>query len=184
MDGFSSVLATQGRLTTRSGRRKRRQARVRRPTPDHPDMAALNGRQVQTHICDSKLNTKLIWQSYFVAKFIKGHLEQIRFYRTSQYHARSVSFSLVWSSVFVCLTQACIPSFWSMPVRWTLSRMSTYSSVDNPGSRSWLEPIFIVVFSSESCVCVFHNISNIRIVVILIIIVSYNKVFCKTLCNP
>ncbi|XP_027877262.1 laminin subunit alpha-3 isoform X1 [Xiphophorus couchianus] len=45
MDGFSSVLATQGRLTTRSGRRKRRQARVRRPTPDHPDMAALNGRQ-------------------------------------------------------------------------------------------------------------------------------------------
>ncbi|XP_054888860.1 laminin subunit alpha-3-like isoform X2 [Poeciliopsis prolifica] len=45
MDGFSSVLATQGRLSTRSGRRKRRQTRVRRPTPDHPDMAALNGRQ-------------------------------------------------------------------------------------------------------------------------------------------
>ncbi|XP_017277955.1 laminin subunit alpha-3-like isoform X2 [Kryptolebias marmoratus] len=45
MDGFSSVLGSQGRLTTRSGRRKRRQARVRRPTPDHPDMAALNGRQ-------------------------------------------------------------------------------------------------------------------------------------------
>ncbi|KAM4557143.1 laminin subunit alpha-3-like [Fundulus diaphanus] len=45
MDGFSSVLATQGRLSTRSGRRKRRQARVRRPTPDHPDLAALNGRQ-------------------------------------------------------------------------------------------------------------------------------------------
>ncbi|MEQ2239068.1 hypothetical protein ILYODFUR_000794, partial [Ilyodon furcidens] len=45
MDGFSFVLATQGRLSTRSGRRKRRQARVRRPTPDHPDMAALNGRQ-------------------------------------------------------------------------------------------------------------------------------------------
>ncbi|XP_014845866.1 PREDICTED: laminin subunit alpha-3-like isoform X1 [Poecilia mexicana] len=45
MDGFSSVLATQGRLSTRSGRRNRRQARVRRPTADHPDMAALNGRQ-------------------------------------------------------------------------------------------------------------------------------------------
>ncbi|XP_037538133.1 laminin subunit alpha-3 [Nematolebias whitei] len=45
MDGFSSVLGSQGRLSTRSGRRKRRQARVRRPTPDHPDMAALNGRQ-------------------------------------------------------------------------------------------------------------------------------------------
>ncbi|KAM4728827.1 laminin subunit alpha-3-like isoform 2-T2 [Anableps anableps] len=45
MDSFSSVLATQGRLSTRSGRRKRRQARVRRPTPDHPDMAAINRRQ-------------------------------------------------------------------------------------------------------------------------------------------
>ncbi|KAM6918219.1 laminin subunit alpha-3-like [Xenentodon cancila] len=49
MDGFSSVLGSQGRLTTRSGRR-RRQARVRRPTPDHPDMAALNGRQSQLEL--------------------------------------------------------------------------------------------------------------------------------------
>ncbi|XP_041847231.1 laminin subunit alpha-3-like [Melanotaenia boesemani] len=46
MDGFSSVLGSQGRLSTRRGRR-RRQARVQRPTPDHPEMAALNGRQSQ-----------------------------------------------------------------------------------------------------------------------------------------
>ncbi|XP_038159689.1 laminin subunit alpha-3-like isoform X1 [Cyprinodon tularosa] len=45
MDGFSSVLATQGRLSPRNGRRKRRLARMRRLTPDHPDMATVNGRQ-------------------------------------------------------------------------------------------------------------------------------------------
>lgn len=47
MDGFSSALGSQGTLSSRSGR-KRRQARVRRPTPDHPEMAALNGRQVES----------------------------------------------------------------------------------------------------------------------------------------
>lgn len=46
MDGFSSALGSQGKLSSRNGRR-RRQARVRRPTPDHPEMAALNGRQVE-----------------------------------------------------------------------------------------------------------------------------------------
>uniref|UniRef100_A0A669CCY2 Laminin subunit alpha 3 n=1 Tax=Oreochromis niloticus TaxID=8128 RepID=A0A669CCY2_ORENI len=46
LDGFSSALGSQGKFTTRRGR-KRRQARVRRLTPDHPEMAALNGRQVQ-----------------------------------------------------------------------------------------------------------------------------------------
>uniref|UniRef100_A0A665UIN3 Laminin subunit alpha 3 n=1 Tax=Echeneis naucrates TaxID=173247 RepID=A0A665UIN3_ECHNA len=49
MDGFSSVLASQGRLSSRTGRR-RRQARVRRLTPDHPEMAALNGRQPQLQL--------------------------------------------------------------------------------------------------------------------------------------
>ncbi|KAM3604519.1 uncharacterized protein V6R79_012395 [Siganus canaliculatus] len=44
MDGFTSVLGSQGNLSHRS-KRKRRQARVRRLTPDHPEMAALNGRQ-------------------------------------------------------------------------------------------------------------------------------------------
>ncbi|XP_034559528.1 laminin subunit alpha-3-like [Notolabrus celidotus] len=46
IDGFSSALGSQGVLSSRSGRRKR-QARVWRPTPDHPEMAALNGRQSQ-----------------------------------------------------------------------------------------------------------------------------------------
>ncbi|KAM9323132.1 laminin subunit alpha-3-like [Pholidichthys leucotaenia] len=50
LDGFSSALASQGRLSTRSGSRKRRQARVRRLTPDHPDMAVLSGRQAQLHL--------------------------------------------------------------------------------------------------------------------------------------
>nr|XP_054596449.1 laminin subunit alpha-3 isoform X2 [Nothobranchius furzeri] len=46
LDGFSFALASQGKLTTRSRRRRgRRQIRVQRPTPDHPEMAALNGRQ-------------------------------------------------------------------------------------------------------------------------------------------
>uniref|UniRef100_A0A7N6F819 Laminin subunit alpha 3 n=1 Tax=Anabas testudineus TaxID=64144 RepID=A0A7N6F819_ANATE len=49
MDGFSSVLGSQGRFSSRS-RRKSRQARVRRPTPGHPEMAALNGRQVGSHL--------------------------------------------------------------------------------------------------------------------------------------
>lgn len=48
IDGFSSALGSQGRFSSRS-RRKSRQARVRRPTPDHPEMAALNGRQVGSH---------------------------------------------------------------------------------------------------------------------------------------
>ncbi|KAG7214822.1 hypothetical protein INR49_010714 [Caranx melampygus] len=49
MDGFSSALGSEGRLSSRSGRR-RRQARVRRLTPDHPEMVALNGRQSQLHL--------------------------------------------------------------------------------------------------------------------------------------
>ncbi|XP_070700517.1 laminin subunit alpha-3-like [Pempheris klunzingeri] len=49
MDGFSSALGSQGKLSSRSGRR-RRQARVRRPTPDHPEMVALNGRQSQLQL--------------------------------------------------------------------------------------------------------------------------------------
>ncbi|XP_026231324.1 laminin subunit alpha-3 isoform X2 [Anabas testudineus] len=49
MDGFSSVLGSQGRFSSRS-RRKSRQARVRRPTPGHPEMAALNGRQSQLQL--------------------------------------------------------------------------------------------------------------------------------------
>ncbi|XP_073347774.1 laminin subunit alpha-3-like [Pagrus major] len=49
MDGFSSALGSQGKLSNRSGR-KRRQARVRRLTPDHPEMAAINGRQSQLQL--------------------------------------------------------------------------------------------------------------------------------------
>ncbi|KAM9845354.1 laminin subunit alpha-3-like [Aulostomus maculatus] len=49
MDGFSSVLGSQGTLSSRRNRRKR-QARVRRPTPDHPEMASLNGRQSQLQL--------------------------------------------------------------------------------------------------------------------------------------
>nr|XP_004542775.1 laminin subunit alpha-3 isoform X3 [Maylandia zebra] len=49
LDGFSSTLGSQGKFTTRRGR-KRRQARVRRLTPDHPEMAALNGRQSQLQL--------------------------------------------------------------------------------------------------------------------------------------
>ncbi|XP_034090494.1 laminin subunit alpha-3-like isoform X3 [Gymnodraco acuticeps] len=49
MDGFSSALGSQGILSSRSGRR-RRQTRVRRPTPAHPEMATLNGRQSQLQL--------------------------------------------------------------------------------------------------------------------------------------
>ncbi|XP_019117800.1 laminin subunit alpha-3 isoform X2 [Larimichthys crocea] len=49
MDGFSSALGAQGKLSSRSGRR-RRQARVRRPTSDHPEMADLSGRQSQLQL--------------------------------------------------------------------------------------------------------------------------------------
>ncbi|KAG8014177.1 Laminin subunit alpha-3 [Nibea albiflora] len=49
MDGFSSALGAQGRLSSRSGRR-RRQVRVRRPTSDHPEMADLSGRQSQLQL--------------------------------------------------------------------------------------------------------------------------------------
>lgn len=48
LDGFSSALGSQGTLSSRSRRRRRRQAHVRRPTPNHPEMAVLSGRQVQS----------------------------------------------------------------------------------------------------------------------------------------
>ncbi|KAM7379372.1 hypothetical protein PAMP_004930 [Pampus punctatissimus] len=49
MERFSSALGSQGILSSRRGRR-RRQTHVRRPTPDHPEMAALNGRQSQLQL--------------------------------------------------------------------------------------------------------------------------------------
>ncbi|XP_041698141.2 laminin subunit alpha-3 isoform X3 [Coregonus clupeaformis] len=49
MDRLSSVLGSQGQFSSRR-RRRRRQARVRRPTPDHPDMASLTGRQAQLQL--------------------------------------------------------------------------------------------------------------------------------------
>ncbi|XP_056277207.1 laminin subunit alpha-3-like isoform X2 [Pseudoliparis swirei] len=49
MEGFSSALGSQGKLSSRR-RRRRRQALVRRPTPDHPEMAALDGRQSQLQL--------------------------------------------------------------------------------------------------------------------------------------
>ncbi|XP_056913723.1 LOW QUALITY PROTEIN: laminin subunit alpha-3-like [Takifugu flavidus] len=45
LDGFSSALGSRGTLSSRRRRRRRRQAHVRRPTPDHPEMAVLSGRQ-------------------------------------------------------------------------------------------------------------------------------------------
>uniref|UniRef100_A0A8K9XVS9 Laminin subunit alpha 3 n=1 Tax=Oncorhynchus mykiss TaxID=8022 RepID=A0A8K9XVS9_ONCMY len=49
MDRLSSVLGSQGQFSSRR-RRRSRQARVRRPTPDHPDMASLTGRQAQLQL--------------------------------------------------------------------------------------------------------------------------------------
>ncbi|XP_077376606.1 laminin subunit alpha-3-like isoform X1 [Festucalex cinctus] len=49
MDAFSSALGSQGSLSSRRGRR-RRQAQVQRPTPDHPDMALLHATQSQLQI--------------------------------------------------------------------------------------------------------------------------------------
>ncbi|KAJ8272625.1 hypothetical protein GJAV_G00091440 [Gymnothorax javanicus] len=48
MDRFPSALASQGVFSSR-GRRKR-QARVRRPTPEHPEMAFISGRQSQLQL--------------------------------------------------------------------------------------------------------------------------------------
>ncbi|MGH0133733.1 UNVERIFIED_CONTAM: hypothetical protein FKN15_025415 [Acipenser sinensis] len=48
MDRFPSVLGTEGLYSVR-GRRKR-QARVRQPTPEHPEMAAFNGRQAKVQL--------------------------------------------------------------------------------------------------------------------------------------
>ncbi|KAM6948734.1 laminin subunit alpha-3-like [Aplochiton taeniatus] len=50
LDGFSSVLGSQGELSSRNRRRRnrgKRLARLRRPTAEHPDMALLTGRQAQ-----------------------------------------------------------------------------------------------------------------------------------------
>ncbi|XP_077580678.1 laminin subunit alpha-3-like [Stigmatopora nigra] len=49
MDTFSSALGSQGSFSSRRGRNKR-QARVRRPTPDHPEMAYLHGMQSQLQL--------------------------------------------------------------------------------------------------------------------------------------
>uniref|UniRef100_A0A4W5KYG2 Laminin subunit alpha 3 n=1 Tax=Hucho hucho TaxID=62062 RepID=A0A4W5KYG2_9TELE len=45
MNRFSSVLGSQSQFSSQR-RRRRRQTLVRRPTPDHPEMASLTGRQV------------------------------------------------------------------------------------------------------------------------------------------
>ncbi|XP_062413741.1 laminin subunit alpha-3-like isoform X1 [Pungitius pungitius] len=50
MDRFSSALGSQGKLSSSHGGRRRRRARVRRLTPDHPQMAALHGRQSQLQV--------------------------------------------------------------------------------------------------------------------------------------
>nr|XP_046263462.1 laminin subunit alpha-3-like isoform X2 [Scatophagus argus] len=51
MDGFSSALGSQGKLSSRRGRgRRRRQGHVRRLTPNHPEMAAFSGRQSQLQL--------------------------------------------------------------------------------------------------------------------------------------
>ncbi|XP_051943762.1 laminin subunit alpha-3 isoform X3 [Hippocampus zosterae] len=49
MDGFSSALGSQGSFSSRRAH-KRRQAPVRRPTPDHPDMVSLHGTQSQLQL--------------------------------------------------------------------------------------------------------------------------------------
>ncbi|XP_068614972.1 laminin subunit alpha-3-like [Brachionichthys hirsutus] len=49
MDGFSSALGSRGKLSSRRGRR-RRQDRLRRPSPNHPEMVALSGRQSQLQL--------------------------------------------------------------------------------------------------------------------------------------
>ncbi|KAI1902257.1 hypothetical protein AGOR_G00042840 [Albula goreensis] len=48
MDRFPAAPASQGVYSSR-GRRKR-QARVRRPTPEHPEMASISGRQAQLQL--------------------------------------------------------------------------------------------------------------------------------------
>ncbi|XP_028327892.1 laminin subunit alpha-3-like [Gouania willdenowi] len=49
LEGFSSTLGSEGTFYTRR-RHRRRHADVRRPTPDHPDMAVLNERQSQLQL--------------------------------------------------------------------------------------------------------------------------------------
>ncbi|XP_035644145.2 laminin subunit alpha-3-like isoform X3 [Oncorhynchus keta] len=49
MNRFSSVLGSQGQFSSQ-WRRRRRQALVRRPTPAHPEMASLTGRQAQLQL--------------------------------------------------------------------------------------------------------------------------------------
>ncbi|XP_068196189.1 laminin subunit alpha-3-like isoform X2 [Antennarius striatus] len=49
MDGFNVALGSEGKLSSRRGRRKR-QNHVRRPTPNHPEMAVFSGRQLQLQL--------------------------------------------------------------------------------------------------------------------------------------
>ncbi|XP_061878635.1 laminin subunit alpha-3-like isoform X1 [Entelurus aequoreus] len=49
MDAFSSASGSYGSLSSQRGR-KRRQTLVRRPTPDHPEMTSLHGRQSQLQL--------------------------------------------------------------------------------------------------------------------------------------
>lgn len=62
MDGFSSALGSQGKLSSRGGRR-RRQARVFRPTRDHPEMVAVSGRQVQQKE-DLPAGLSIVWSCW------------------------------------------------------------------------------------------------------------------------
>ncbi|KAL2097309.1 hypothetical protein ACEWY4_006516 [Coilia grayii] len=48
MERFPSALGSEGRLTVRG--RRRRQTKTRQPTPDHPEMASISGRQAQLQL--------------------------------------------------------------------------------------------------------------------------------------
>lgn len=58
-------------------------------------------------------------------------------------------YSLSCSSVCMCLILAHTPSSWSMPVRWTSSRMSIYSSMTSQVARFWPGPTFTLVPSGQ-----------------------------------
>lgn len=67
--------------------------------------------------------------------------------------------SLSSSSVCVCPILAHMCSFWSMWARRTLSRMSTYSSVNSPVAQWRAELIFTAAPSGNSYTSCFHNVS-------------------------
>ncbi|XP_062386045.1 laminin subunit alpha-3-like isoform X2 [Sardina pilchardus] len=116
MERFPSVLGSEGLLSVRGRRRRgRRQARTRRPTADHPEMASISGRQTQlqlmVHVPRPGLYAVVLEYASEVDTVqnvnvqVKGHSQgDVKGHSQEEVHARANIYSCTYS--FLCRSVA------------------------------------------------------------------------------